>query len=355
MTKIKYYDIKNDLAAYPDAWCYLVWSKRGPGKTYSTLRYCIENKKPFIFIKRTIEDIKLLCATSNNKKGVKFDVSPFVPLNRDFGWNIKPVKIEKGVAGFYNCNENDEPSGNPVGYAVALTIAADVKGFDLSVCDLMIFDEFIPKKYERVNRLEGDSLLDVYETVQRDRVLRGRQELKLICLANATSINNPTFNILEVTDIVAGMDLTGQEYEYNSKRKILLHKIPEQVGATAAKTGIQEAMEGTRWADMAYGGSFSYDDFSTVKHQRLKNYQPLCKVLYNRKEIYFYMKDGNYYACSSKSNTKNEYDLSKEPEQKRFFYDYIGRFKEALIAGRMSFEKYTQYDLINNYKKIFTI
>ena len=49
MNKVKYYDIKHDLAAYPDAWCYLIWSKRGPGKTYSTLRYCIENKILFMF------------------------------------------------------------------------------------------------------------------------------------------------------------------------------------------------------------------------------------------------------------------------------------------------------------------
>ena len=99
---MKYYDIKDDLKAYPDAWCYLVWSKRGPGKTYSTLRYCIENNIKFVFIKRTKDDIDLLCA---HKKGVTFDLSPFVPLNRDFGWDIKAQKIQKGIGGFYHSNE----------------------------------------------------------------------------------------------------------------------------------------------------------------------------------------------------------------------------------------------------------
>ena len=29
----KYYHFEDDLQAYPDAWCFIVWSKRGPGKT----------------------------------------------------------------------------------------------------------------------------------------------------------------------------------------------------------------------------------------------------------------------------------------------------------------------------------
>ena len=38
----KYYYFPDDLERYPDAWCYIVWSRRGPGKTYSALR---ENAK----------------------------------------------------------------------------------------------------------------------------------------------------------------------------------------------------------------------------------------------------------------------------------------------------------------------
>ena len=51
------------------------------------------------------------------------------------------------------------------------------KGFDLSECDYLIFDEFIPKRHERLNRNEGDQLMDIYMTVSRDRVQRGRGEL----------------------------------------------------------------------------------------------------------------------------------------------------------------------------------
>ena len=351
---MKYYDIRDDLKAYPEAWCYLVWSKRGPGKTYSTLRMCIEDKKKFVFIKRTIDDVKMLCA-SGKKKNIKFDVSPFVPLNRDFGWNIKPVKIEKGLAGFYWSNENDEPYGEPVGYCVALSIATDVKGFDMSECEYMIFDEFIPKRYEVIKRNEGDSMLDIYMTIKRDRIERGRGELKLICLANATSINNPTFMILDVMDVASIMDISGKEFVYQADRRILLHEIPAVPVEEKDMTGIELAMKGTEWAEMSFGGHFAYDDFSNVSHVRLKGYSPVCSVIYKKKHFFVYQKDGFYYMTSSKANNVPVYDLNRENEQKRFFYDYVGALMEANIEDKMKFEAYSMYDLLVNYKKIFKI
>lgn len=352
--KNEYYDIKYDLAKYPDAWCYLIWSARSDGKTYSSLRYCVENKIKFVFIKRTIEDVNMLCTKA--KGDTKFDISPFVPLNRDFGWNYKPIKVNKGLAGFYPCDNEDKPYGDPIGYVVALAIATDVKGFDISICDLMIFDEFIPAPYARVSRKEGKALLDCYLTVTRDRIKRGRGELKLICIANATSINNPTFHELEVTDIAARMDITNTEYHYD-ERKIMMHFIPGvnlEDKAPEDLTGIELAMKGTDWAEMSFGGHFAYDDFSAVKHIRLKNYQPLTAVRYNRKEYYIYIKDGYYYMCKSKAKVEI-YDLSRENEQKRFFYDYIVRLREATVNDRMAFSDYSMYDLIINYKQIFKI
>ena len=36
-----YYHFKKDVLVYPSAGMYVVWSRRGPGKTYSFLRYMI--------------------------------------------------------------------------------------------------------------------------------------------------------------------------------------------------------------------------------------------------------------------------------------------------------------------------
>ena len=351
---MKYYDIKEDLAAYPDAWCYLIWSKRGPGKTYSTLRYMKEHACTFVFLKRTIEDIKVLCA-SGSKHGVDFDVSPFVPLNRDFGWSIKPVLIIKGIAGFYNCDQEGKPYGKPIGYCAALSAAKDIKGFDMSDADFLVFDEFIPRKSERINRNEGDQLLDIYMTIRRDRVSRGREDLKLVCLANATSINNPTFQVLDVVDLAAMMDVNGEDFHYLPERKIMLHHIPEEYGAEEEKSGIELAMAGTDWAEMAFGGHFAYDDFTSVKRQRLKGYRPVCSYEYKNKYTYVYEKNGFYHASRAKGNMPYHYNLARENEQKKFYYDFVRNLREETIADRFTFEDFSQYDLIVNYKNIFKL
>ena len=350
----QYYDIKNDLVAYPGAWCYLIWSKRGPGKTYSSLRYMVENRKKFMFMKRTIEDVKMLCA-GGNRKGLQFDVSPFVPLNRDFGWNIKPVPIVKGIAGFYHFSADGEPMGEPIGYCCALSASKDIKGFDMSECDYMIFDEFIPKKHERVNRNEGEQVLDIYMTVRRDRIQRGREELKLICLANAVSVNNPVFITMDVVDDAVQMDVCNMEFSYLEKRKILMHFIPSDYNAEEEKSGIELAMDGTAWAEMAFGGHFAYDDFTAVKHNRMKGYRPLCSYEYKKHTVYIYEKDGYYYATKSKAKVQHHYNLARENEQKKFFYDFVSDLRDEVIEDRFTFQDFTMYDLIVNYKKIFEI
>ena len=133
-------------------------------------------------------------------------------------------------------------------------------------------------------------------TLTRDRIERGRKELKLICLANATNINNPTFDILDVIDTAADMDLYDKEYVYQIERKILLHFIHMKQVEEREKTGIELAMEGTVWAEMSFGGHFAYNDFSAVKHQRLKNYAPYVSYIYKRKQVFIYRKDGYFYA-----------------------------------------------------------
>ena len=349
-----YYDIRHDFELFPYAWCYLIWSKRGPGKTYSTLRYCIEEKIKFVFIKRTIRDVDLICM-DGAKKGVEFSTNPFKPLNRDFGWNIGPVKISEGFAGFYERYDDGKAHGEPLGYCFALSASKDIKGFDISECDIIIFDEFIPKKHERKMRAEGEQLLDIYMTVRRDRIERGRPELKLVCLANATSANNPTFEMLDVTDIAVEMDIHNREYTWDEDRQILMHQIPSSIAEEEKKSGIEKAMEGTPWAEMAFGGHFAFDDFTNVKHNRLKGFRPVCAYEYKKKTTYVYEKDGYYYLTRAKANTAYLYNLSRENEQHKFWSDYGYDLRCELIENRCTFEKFSDYDLIMNYKKIFDL
>ena len=193
-----YYHFAKDLEDYPDAGCYVVWSRRGPGKTYSFLRYCTDNGIFFIYMKRTNDDVDLLCTGTVNPD-LNVDTDPYVPLNRDFGWNIKPKLIQKGIGGFYDTNEEGKPIGAPIGLIVSMNRISKVKGSDMSKASFICFDEFIPQSTETVRRKEGDAFADFVMTVIRDKVKRG-QKLKLALFANAEEISTPLTNAFELVD-----------------------------------------------------------------------------------------------------------------------------------------------------------
>lgn len=361
-----YYNVFDDLTKYPDCWAYIIVGGRNTGKTYGALKGCYERKKPFIFIKRTNKDIDLLCAgsgtigTKKNQYGL--DLSPFKSINRDTGSNVKAFKIHEGLGGFWECVAGDKgeekPEGAPIGTLISLNSVSKFKGFDMAENDYLIFDEFIPAPWEKVNRKEGDQLLDLYKTVSRDREHRGREPLKLICLANAVNISNPVANTLEVTDLIADMQLYNQEFSIIKDRGIFIRilQADKDFEAQEEQSPIYKAMGSTAWGQMALKNTFAYNDFSNVGKPQIKGYAPRCSFIYKHKKYYIYQRQEKYYVTYSAFNAKKpEYNLDLENDQKRFYFDFAIDLREECINNNMLFESYTMYEIIINYHKIFQI
>lgn len=348
-----YYHFHNDLQAYPEAWCYVVWSRRGPGKTYSALRYSYEEQIPILYMKRTLDDVDTVCGVRGG-----IDLSPYVPINRDAHYNITSKLIHKGIGGFYDIYDDEgKISGSPFSYVCALNAMKVIKGFDLSICDWMLLDEFIPQAGEVVKRKEGEMLLDVYMTVARDRMKRGRDDLKLILFANAENISTPITNELDIIDDMINLQASGKTHYYIEDRGILLHHITEEEIPIHEKEkgGIYKAMAGTAWGAKAFGGDFSNNDFSNVGRMSMKNFQPVVAFRHKNKMTYVYRKEEMLYFTTSANQNCEVYDLKLENDQKRFYYDYVIDFQEECILNRCVFRSYTMYDLIINYKKFFSL
>lgn len=353
-----YYHFRKDLQDYPKAGIYVVWSRRGPGKTYSFLRYCVDEDKFFIYMKRTNEDVDLICTGSENPD-LKVDMDPFVPLNRDFGWNIKPKLIKKGIGAFYECNDDGEPVGAPIGMILSLARIKSIKGADFSRAEFICLDEFIPQSFEIVRRKEGEGLLDVYMTVIRDKVKRGGS-LKLVLFANAEEISTPVTNAFEIVDDMAELAFRKESHFYNRDRRILLHHITQSeipLNEDELDSDIFVAMKGTAWAQKALFGDFANNDFSNIKKMSLKNMRCLHRIFYKNKHYYIYMRpsDGMYYMTTQRGSYLYEWDLNKENHQKLFWIEHAQELRVECIEDHMKFEKYSMYDLIMNYKKFFVI
>lgn len=351
-----YYHIGKDIEAYPDAVIYIVWSRRGPGKTYSALRYPYHRFRT-LYMKRTNKDVKTICEYAGD---IDFDPSPWSPLNRDFGINVKPRLLKDGLGAFYDSDHEGNPVGPVVNYVASLNAIKTLKGMDLTAAEWIIFDEFIPQAGEVVKKAEGDMLLDLYETVNRDRRKRGRPGLKLILFANAEEISTHITNALEVVDDMAEMQAAGKNILYIEERGILLHHITEAdfPMQDIEKHDMYRVMKGTAWAEKSFGGDFSKNDFSAVKQMSLKHYRCLYHIIYRRNNsayIYLSNKDGCYYMSSRPGKFIQEYDLNRENQQKKFWLDHGMQLRDACINDRMLFEKYSYYDLIINYSKFYDL
>ena len=352
-----YYHILKDMIDYPDAGVYVIWSKRGPGKTYGALWAFLYLGIQAMYMKRTNDDTHLLCQFSNVEGDDENDPSPYKPINDDKGLNIKPVEIEKGYGAFYHCDQDNKPSGTPVSYLVSLNAIKKVKGMSFRGVKVMIMDEFIPLNGERVLHAEGDMLLDLYMSILRDRVKRGEPEIKLLLFANAENISCPITRAFNLIDDIYDMRAEGEHIKYLPERKVLLHHLePDKYPTLGDDLSIAALMKGTAWYDKTFGGDFSNNDFSMiVRKKSIKRFTPVVSVKYQNRYATIYRKGARLHMCDTFAKAAPLFDLDIEADQQKFYWEYLTEFRFDVMDKQITFQKYSYYDLFRNYKNYYKV
>lgn len=155
----------------------MVVGARGVGKTYGLMKYCLDQGRKFIYLRRLKSQLDQCANNAGN---------PFKKLNTDLGRNIKPRGTQGGVL----FDEN----GEVVALGVALSTVANVRGFDYSDYDMIIFDEAVASDGERPIPHEFNAFLNFYETVNRNRELSGDKPVQAVLLGNANRLTNPYYS-----------------------------------------------------------------------------------------------------------------------------------------------------------------
>lgn len=155
----------------------MVVGARGVGKTYGIMKYCIEHDIPFIYLRRLKTQLELCASVDGN---------PFNKLNTDLEMNIRPQNTRAGVV-FADGEKT-------IALGVALSTVANVRGFDYSRFNMIIFDEAIASDGERPIPKEFNVFLNFYETVNRNRELTGQDPVRCVLLGNANRLTNPYFS-----------------------------------------------------------------------------------------------------------------------------------------------------------------
>lgn len=295
---------------------------RGTGKTFGALEVVIEDNLTFMFMRRTQAQADII-----NKP----EFNPFKSLNNEFGWNIGTRSISKYNSGFYEQEEKEgklQCVGNPLGYTCALSTVSNVRGFDGSDIDVLIYDEFIPEKHERPIKNEGSALLNAYETINRNRELKGQQPLQMVCMANANSLANPIFMELKIVRKAEQMMKKGQEIMIDRNRGIVLIILQEsEISFKKKDTVLYRLTDGTQFSEMSIKNEFSNDEFGKVKSQPLKEYRPIVNI--GEICIYRHKSNGVYYVSTHVLGSPKIFGDS-EVEKSRFKRIYYWLWEEYL-------------------------
>ena len=189
----------------------MILTGRGTGKTYGALKYLraqAVNGKRFMYFRRLQTQIDIV---------TKQEFSPFKKLDAKTGTATMAKPLSKQTSGFF-----DEESGKLLGYAAAISTFANLRGFDGSDVETMLFEECIPKLTESRIRDEGAALFDAYETINRNRELEGEAPVKLVCIGNSNNSGADLLCYLKLVSRVERMKKTGTMVYTDEKKSFLL-------------------------------------------------------------------------------------------------------------------------------------
>lgn len=300
---------------------------RGTGKTYGALKYVLDNNIKFIYMRRTQAQVDII---------TKPEFSPFKAICGDTEYNIVCKSITKYNSGFYNGVYGDDgliyTEGEPLGYTVALSTVSNLRGFDMSDVDILIYDEFIAERHERPLKDEASALFNCYETINRNREIKGKRPLILLCLANANNLQNPIFSALNLIDKSVKMARTGKEFSIMQSRGIALYILRQSpISKQKSTTALYKTVGEGDFYNMAIGNQFD-DDIQQKIRINIREYTPVVQVA--DLIIYSHKSRTQFYVTHFKSGS------CKEVTEKAFKMTYLKTFVSAEAQELILYDNY---------------
>jgi len=180
-----FFDIKSILKY--DCLINMIYGTRGIGKTYSALKYALENfketKMATIYLRRYKDEL-----SGFNTDASKNILRPLI-LNELVNENDLKFKTRKDIHYII-----DKKSDKAILIGLPLSKAVILKSNDFSDVNFVIFDEFIIDK-SNYNYIpdEFKSFINMIETITRMRETTQGVITPVVMLANSASRNNPYF------------------------------------------------------------------------------------------------------------------------------------------------------------------
>lgn len=297
---------------------------RGTGKTYGALKYIIEHKKTMMLMRRTQAQTDLI-----NKP----EFSPFKVLETDLKIKIDVKPISKYSAAITRYTD-DTPV--LVGFTCALSTISNLRGFDASDIEFLIYDEFIPEKHERPIKNEGAAFLNAYETINRNRELKGDPPVRVLALANAFDIANSLFIDLDIVRICEQMKKKNNYTYINQGRGLAIVMLDGSIiSDKKSKTALYKLSADESFNQMSLANDFAYNSRENIKSMNLKEFRPVCGI--DKVFIYKHKSRDIYYISEHKSGKMVIYE-NDDANIKRFQTHYGRKLYRQYMKNNVKFE-----------------
>lgn len=308
---------------------------RGIGKTYSTISYVVESKELFLYLRNTQIQVEECASTMGN---------PFLSYNTDHDRNIKLVAEKKHyliVEGRPDPEDPDKEIQVLLGYAASLSTFENLRGVDMSNVKYVIFDEFIEKRTLTFDQF--DSFSHMYETVSRNRELKGEKPLICFLLSNSQSLFNP---ILEGYDLVGQIEMMMNHHQdsHTDQDYFICLCSNQEVSERKKDTALYRLTKNSHIYRENIENNFVNDDFTDVQKQNIQEFIPLCS--YEGMYIYKHKSLPVYYVCWITATCKSY----SEKTRMLFMRSFGMNMREAVSTGRCMYSdmsvKHKLYEVI---------
>lgn len=336
----KYWDIRKTLS-YNCLFNFII-SLRGGGKTYGTLKYCVDKylkeKKQgrtwqFVYVRRQENELKKLTISRGGRL--------FNDIRKEF-----PGHILKAESNVLYCD------GDECGYAIQLSNSFTQKSDPHPNVQMIIFDEFIAVKQSSYLNDEVTKFLELYESIARPGT--DHPIVRVFFLGNAVTQMNPYFDYFRLERPYAG-----EFKRFGSTNDILVQDVDvPELQEDKHRSRFGQLIQGTEYASYSIDNEWLEDNTDFIQ-KKTKDCEYRMSIRYNNQwiGIWFDTIDWIYYISMDVDlQNPNKYSATTQDHKPNVMLiknaKRMASFKHLIDSYNMGAIRYESIKLKNWFREI---
>lgn len=310
---------------------------RGIGKSYSALdeiyRTGLRERgvHKWLYIRMTEIELKSTCGEGNAFKD--YNIENGTDIEMDYNEKMSEIWLYEPYK-----SKEIEYTSTLIGYAKSLETFSNLRSVSFSDVDYILFDEFIPQLTSRrkaIYKIAGAVFKSLYETVNRNRELKGRPAVKCYFLANANTVESDILREFGLLDIMSSMLRKGINRYTDRKQSIYLELCrADDVSKRKKDTALYTLTAGDKnFNRMAIDNAFPIEEFTLITEKPKNEYYPI--IQFGEFSIWKHKSSGMWYICKSDSTAKIRYE---ETDETLFYRNHNVEFVGRLLEKKLNFD-----------------